>query len=310
MPQRFSKAVPLLLTLAAVLFPEVALAQVDTIGQAADHVVSGGNFQSMWDLFSGLGYVAGAFFGVKSALQLKDHNDAPHQTKLSKPVMTLFVSAMLMAFPSFVAMLQGTYNMAEGVSLLNPSGSNGGPSQSANMDLGQMFVALASSVPGLMRISSYAAVTAGAFFMLRALFMLPQVEQGRESAGKVFWMATAGVGLWSLLPMISMAMTTIGMSSTSPASILTAKYASAATGFDGTVASVQAFVQLLGLIAFIRGMMILKAIGENKDGAWNRALTHIVGGSMAMNIGWTVKLLAWSIGSSTTICGLASTMCA
>lgn len=283
--------------------PELAWAQVDTIGQAADHVVDAKAFDRMWDLISGISYLAGCFFGVKAALQLKEHNDSPGQTKLSKPVMTLVVSGLLMSFPQFVNMVQATFAMTQGGAVFDQS--SGGSNGSA-----QTFVALASSIPGMMRIASYVAITVGAFFLLRALFMLPQVEQGREPMGKVIWMVIAGVGLWSLMPMINMSMATLGMNAPQAANILTQKYSAAGGGgFEGTIAAVLAFVQFLGLIAFIRGMMILKALGENKDGAMGRALTHILGGSAAMNIGWTIKLLAMSIGASSSVCGLAATMC-
>ena len=65
------------------------------------------------------------------------------------------------------------------------------------------------------------------------------------------------------------------------------------------------FVQLLGVIAFVRGLLILKSIGENKDGALGRAMTHIFGGAAAMNISWAITMLANSIGAHDQICGIS-----
>lgn len=308
MSRHFSRAGFACAALLAALIPGLAFAQVDTVGAMADHVVGSGTFTSIWDLVSGFAYLAGCFFGVRGALQLKENSDSHGQTKLSKPLMSLVVCALLLSLPEFFRMLQDTLNFANGASVFNQS-SGGTPGQNAG-DIAGMAIALAKSLPGMMKIATYAAATAGAFFLLRALFMLPQVEQGRESASKVVWMIVAGVGLWSIMPMISTSMATMGMSATDPGNILTSKYTLAnGSGFDATIAAVLAFVQFLGLIAFIRGMMILKAMGENKDGAMGRALTHILGGSAAMNISFTIKMLATTMGASGAVCGLSAVIC-
>ena len=44
-------------------------------------------------------------------------------------------------------------------------------------------------------------------------------------------------------------------------------------------------------------------------GAMGRALFFIGGGSMALNIGWAVKMLATSIGAASVICGISANLC-
>lgn len=279
-----------------------------SVGSVADNVVSGGTFGSLMDLFSGICYLTGALFGIKSALQLKDHTNNPQQVHLSKAIVSMVVCGILLSMPTFLAALQGTFGVSGTVGGL---GTLAGGAPSASTDLAGMFQAFASSVPSLMKIVSFGAVCAGAFMILRAVLLLPQLEQGRVEGGKIIWLFISGIGLWSLLPFIAVSMGTMGMSSTDASSLLTAKYSQVGGGgFDGTIASVMVFIQLLGLIAFVRGMMILKALGENKDGAMGRALTHIFGGAAAMNVAWTVKMLATSIGASGTICGISVNLCA
>lgn len=282
-----------------------ALAQ--SVGSVADNVVSNGTFGSIMDLFSGLCYLIGATFGIKSALQLKDHTNNPQQVHLSKAIVSMAVCGILLSMPTFLDMLQGTFGVS---GTLGGLGSLAGGTPSSATDLSGMFQAFATSVPSLMKMISFGAVCAGAFMILRAVLLLPQLEQGRVEGGKIIWLLISGVGLWSILPFIAVSMGTLGMSSTDASSLLTAKYAQVSSGgFDGTIASMMVFVQLLGLLAFVRGMMILKALGENKDGAMGRALTHIFGGSAAMNVAWTVKMLAVSIGASGTICGISVNLC-
>ncbi len=59
----------------------------------------------------------------------------------------------------------------------------------------------------------------------------------------------------------------------------------------GDAITLQAFyalvrlVQIVGLIAVIRGLLILMRLsGQAQPGTFGRAMTHIVGGTLAMNI--------------------------
>jgi hypothetical protein len=288
------------------LATDSALAQ--SVGSVADNVVGSGTFGSIMDLFSALCYIIGLIFGIKSALQLKDHTNNPGQHHLSKPIVSMAVCGILLSIPTFLDMLQGTFGVSGTVGGL---GTLAGGSPGAATDLSGMFQAFSSNIPSIMKMISFGAVCAGAFMILRAILLLPQLEQGRVEGGKIIWLMFSGIGLWSLLPFIAMSMGTMGMSSTDASTLLTAKYSQVSGGgFDGTIAAVMVFIQLLGLIAFIRGMMILKALGENKDGAMGRALTHIFGGAAAMNVAWTVKLLAVSIGATSVICGISANLCA
>lgn len=281
-----------------------------SIGSVADKVVADGTFSALVNVMSGAAYLIGVVFGIKSAVQLKDHTYNPQQVKLTKPVVSMAVCGILLSLPSFFGMLQSTFDMANGNGALGFAGLSAGSPGTAG-DLGEMFKAFSTNIPALMKIVSFGAICAGAFMILRAILLLPQVEQGRAEGSKVLWMLISGIGLWSILPMITMSMNTAGMSGGDAVSLLNTKYSQAqGGGFDGTIAAVMVFVQLLGLIAFVRGTLILKALGENKDGAMGRAMTHIFGGAAAMNVAWTVKLLAVSIGASGTICGISVNLCA
>lgn len=275
-------------------------------------------------IMKGVAYLAGAIFGVKAAIQLRDHTENPQQTRLSKPLTSMTVSTAGLALPGVLDMVKNTFEPSGGMALMAncvQAGSSlstcfssallppgGGASASG---LGGVAIAFSASMPGLMMLVLYSAAAAGAFLILKSIFLLPQLEQGRAEASKIIWMMISGVVLWSILPMIDMVLSTEGQGMTSSASLLTQKYTEAKNGdqFEATIASVLSFVQLIGLIAFFRGTLILKSMGENKDGAMGRALTHILAGAAAINIGWTVKILAMSIGAQGSICGLASAIC-
>lgn len=285
--------------LALLAFPALAASvPIDSLGGAADTL--GKQVSAVGMLLSGFAYVAGAFFGARGAIQLRDHTENPGQTRLSKPLTSLSVSTALLALPSVFAMLSE--------SAFGPSGAGGLLAFGAEKPEGVGFVAFASSIPALMSLVNVGAATAGGFLMLKAILDLPHLETGRTSASRVGWTMASGVGLWSLLPMIDMAMGSQGATETS--NVLTAHLNQGGSeAFEKTIHSVLLFVSFVGLIAFVRGTLILKAIGENRDGAMGRALTHLLAGAAAMNISWTVGILAKSIGAQTQICGLMTGLC-
>lgn len=67
---------------------------------------------------------------------------------------------------------------------------------------------------------------------------------------------------------------------------------SKAAGAAEAIQSVLMFVSLLGHIAFIRGIFIMKGLGSNQSSTLGRALTHLIGGAMAINIQATTGIFA------------------
>lgn len=299
----------LTLGLLAFLAPEHAMAAaIDSLGTAADNIIPSG--KSIVDLLTGFMYLAGVSFGVKSALQLRDHTESPQQVRLAKPLTSTGVSAIFLGLPSFLDRLLSSFGPSFSLTSLATSwmpswGPTGTTPQGTQGGMGQVAQAFATSIPSLNHLITVAAAVAGLFLIMRAIFMLPQLEQGRVEPGKIWWLLLSGMVLWALLPFISTVMQTQGMPSLNT-NILSKAYSNGGTSFDQTIDSVLTFVTMIGLIAFIRGTLILKALGENKDGAMGRALTHIFAGAAAMNIQWTVAVLATTIGAHGSICGIAS----
>lgn len=70
-----------------------------------------------------------------------------------------------------------------------------------------------------------------------------------------------------------------------------------------TMTAIIRFVQLVGLIGFFKGVILLKnlgASGQQGDGAFAKALTHILGGALAINIVAAIKLFAATVGMDTS----------
>jgi hypothetical protein len=77
-----------------------------------------------------------------------------------------------------------------------------------------------------------------------------------------------------------------------PDNLLTSIPQTSVDGVSDALTSVLIFVQMLGVIAFFRGFLMLKSVGTGKDGQLGKAMTHILGGVLAINIQATVGMLA------------------
>ncbi len=278
-------------------------------------------------------YIAGAWAAFKSLVQFKEHSENPHQVKLAKPLTMFLVATLLLSMPSTLHSFSETLkledclgqtggnetaSMASKVSACFSGGEAGSASSQNNQDLAGMFIALSASLPGIVYAVTVMAKLAGFFLLAKVAFMLPHLEQGRETASKVIWTAISGVALWTMPAMADSVLATMQATQAQAdigVSALVPGWAKAGVGggeeFDQAIKAVMMFVQLIGAIAFFRGLLILKAMGENKDGAMGRALGHILGGAAALNVSWSVAVLAQTLGSHDVLCSqVLKSLCA
>ena len=60
-------------------------------------------FSGVLDVMSGLAYIGGVGFGIKSAMKLKEYNEQQGKVPLSTPIMLALVAAILIALPTFLS---------------------------------------------------------------------------------------------------------------------------------------------------------------------------------------------------------------
>lgn len=71
------------------------------------------------------------------------------------------------------------------------------------------------------------------------------------------------------------------------------------TGFDELGQVLVNLVQFVGLVAFVRGLLILQRVGSNQGGqqqTFGKAVTHLLGGALAMNIMGFMNIIATTLG--------------
>lgn len=171
-----------------------------------------------------------------------------------------------------------------------------GVAEAASLDA--MAIKVHEWAPPVMVLVRKMASLGGIALFIYSILKLAQVEQGKVELKAVFFKMIAAAGLIALAPFIKSIEDTMGATNES-ANVLVGKYAAAGGGGSmcQAMSGIMLFIKLVGLIAFVRGLLILKAHGENKEGSVGRSLTHMIGGSAAMNIEWTAKMLAKTINS-------------
>lgn len=159
----------------------------------------------------------------------------------------------------------------------------------------EMFIAFSNSYSGIWQFMLGMSYLIGLFLICASVFAWAKVMEGRSQITLKVPISLFIVG--TLIFQIKSALTTIEDTfSMNHDGVLGAAGGGGGGGGAagaGAVSAIMGFVQILGFIAFVRGLLILHKYntGEQRDGL-GRAITHIVGGAMAINIKWTAAMLA------------------
>lgn len=161
--------------------------------------------------------------------------------------------------------------------------------------LPEMAINFSNSYAGIWKFMTGLVFVIGITLVCASIFGWVKVMEGKErvSLKAPASMFFIGILLIQAKDTIKMVEDSFGMQANN---LLTAAggAGSGVAGWSaGAIAAVLGFVQILGFIAFARGWLILHKYntGEARDGL-GRSATHIVGGVMALNIKWTVGMLA------------------
>lgn len=155
-------------------------------------------------------------------------------------------------------------------------------------NLATMVQNLSKTIPNLMSLVTAVAYVMGMFFMVKAIFTLKNWGEQRSmhshESEKTLMSALVvlfvGAALFYLPTMVQAGLTTFWTDPT--------PYAYEDDSSDPWMAMLKAvflIVQLIGTIAFIRGLVILSHVGRGGErGAVGKAMTHMIGGILCINL--------------------------
>jgi intracellular multiplication protein IcmC len=157
-----------------------------------------------------------------------------------------------------------------------------------NIDAAQMLVNLSNSVGSLMQLTTAISYVLGMFLVIKGIFALKEYGEHRthgssqQGSLKTALMLLLAGSLLIFLPS-SVQTGTSTLWATTPSAI--AYVTDTNDQWSQVISSVFLVVQLIGTIAFIRGIVILSHSGEgHQQGAFGRAMAHIVGGILCINM--------------------------
>lgn len=176
----------------------------------------------------------------------------------------------------------------------------------SGVGIGTMFANFTSSAEAIMKLIANLSYVIGAFLVVNSMIKFSQVGQGQITPKMPITMFFVGVSVFALPSMLEVVANTMAMEApnwASPLSGIDVSGTGSSTS-DAAMKGVFAFIRMLGLIAFIRGFLMLNAAGQGKQDMIARALTHIFGGVAAMNVTLTAQIIANTIAPGLPIPGI------
>ena len=162
-------------------------------------------------------------------------------------------------------------------------------------DLQSMLRSLSHSYPPVVRLLQAGSYFTGMALISKAIFNLKQYGEMRvmmsantDIRGPLVLILVGAVLLYLPTSMDVMLLSTFGDNS-----ILAYDVSTSVVGGQLLV-NLLNFVRVVGFIAFVRGWWIMTALGSSHapPGTLTKALVHIVGGTFAINIVATMKILS------------------
>lgn len=163
-----------------------------------------------------------------------------------------------------------------------------------------MLVQFAKTVPNLMRLVTAIAYVLGMVFVIRGILKLKHLGESRTMMSQEHHLATpiSYIVIGTMLLYLPSAVNT-GLNTfwTEPNPY---GYTQLTDQWGEFLRICFLVVQLIGTIAFIRGLVILSNIsGHGQQGGFSRGLTHIIGGILCINIYQFVQVILATFGLPT-----------
>lgn len=210
---------------------------------------------------------------TKKAAKIKENIEA-----ILNSIFTIFIGKYMLE-----KLLSYRLNVAFTIALAFYSGT----ANALSVDVGTMITNLSQSIPNLMQLVTALAYVMGMLMVIRGVYGLKRYGEQRTSHSTSdehslkgpLLLILVGAALIYLPTSVNVGLSTF-WSEPNPYAYQT----NASQGsWDDLLNSVFLIVQLIGTIAFIRGLIILTHTSSHQGG-FGKAMAHIVGGILCINI--------------------------
>ena len=268
-------------------------------------------------LLGALSYLFGLFLVVMGIIKTREHVEDPRSVPIWEPIKRFAAGGMFLALP---IMTEGALSLVTGGGagggFDNAKIATGSPS-GGGLDAMMFFLVMDIFKPLLRLLSGFSYIAGIILVMIGIGRMLKSSQDGPRGPGGIGTMFTFFVAgcLFAIDSIIGAVGGTffnanffgaVGLFGGGPNYIATMSFLSMSTGdanidshILAVIGSVVGFMILVGVIAFIRGIFILRDVAEgNQQASLMAAITHIVGGAFAVNIGSVMNAMQSTFGLS------------
>lgn len=172
-------------------------------------------------------------------------------------------------------------------------------STSGAVDAGTMLVNLSNEIPNLMRFVTALAYVLGFFFIYKGILALKEFGESRTMMSSQHSLSTPLLYLFVGSALIYLPSTIqTGLSTFWDTPDIYGYVSSGSDPWGELTNACFMVIQLIGVIAFIRGLIILTHLGGQggQPGQFGRAMAHIVGGILCLNLYQFLQAIVSTLG--------------
>lgn len=272
------------------------MAHAITLGDVICNASDPNSIGDIGAVLVGLAYLSGAIAIGSGLLQLVKTTENGRDNPLYKAIAPMIAGTGLLFLPSFATWSVESlfdYQGAGGVAYCVPTQAQDTATSGGGLDV--MMTNLVENIKDpLVFLISMVAFLAGTIFMMRGLQKATKygADPRANSLTAILSNIIFGALLFTIGQTLDIVMATLFGSSDlatfdAMGSAIDNMFASAGdtTQMKAALRAAFTFFQLIGMIAFVRGLLVLKAHAEgDSQKTVTQGLTHIVGGAMAINI--------------------------
>lgn len=288
-------------------------AHAQTLGTYIGNVFNNGVFDvNVKRLLIGTSYLFGIVLGFMGILKLKDHVEMPNQVPIWEPIKRFLGGSLFIGVPYVIGAVQGTIQgstktgIVDAAGLTGTSGGYNTGSVSGN-GLDAMLVNLMRDVWGNTHLLLLGfCYIAGVILLMIGISRMIKSEQdgprGPMGLGTMMTFIIAGalLSIDGILTAVNNSIFGAGSVRTFATLTYTGGGGAHIGHAEAVIGAIMAFVAILGLISFIRGFFILRGVSEGSSQAsMMAAVTHIVGGALAVNLGAVIHAVQNTLGITT-----------
>jgi hypothetical protein len=269
-----------------------------TVGTAICGIFRGTT--SVPTFLSAASYLFGLVLGVWGLLKIKDHVLNPQQTPVWEAVSRLMAAGAFFSLPYIVGVIANTMDVGlTGFGVTNFKGTPTGNGLDA------MMVKFMADVygPSLFLTNWFGYMAGAVLLMIGVSRLLKSAQEGPRGPGGLGTLMTflAGGALLSVSPMLGSFSESLFQNTNSYTSAqlqyTTGMQQAEVDHVHAVISSVLAFMIVLGLISFVRGIFIIREVAEgNSQASLMAGITHLLGGALAVNLGPVMDAVQTTLG--------------